>query len=80
MNININRMLHKSISPGVGKMAQWLEELAALLEDPGLIPSIPMAAQLSVTPAPGIPTSSSVICGHCTQVCTKSQITSSQPI
>jgi hypothetical protein len=39
---------------GFGEMAQWLRVLAALPEDPSLIPSTYIGSQLSVTPVPGI--------------------------
>ena len=47
-------------------MAQWLRALAALSEDPGLIPSIHMVAHdhIYVTPATGDQMLSSGCCGH----------------
>ena len=62
----VERLFFQLKMPWVGKIAQWLTELAALLEDPSLVPNtqIRQSTQLPVTPVPGDPTLSSGFHGH----------------
>lgn len=45
-------------------MAQWLRELVAIAEDPGLILSTHLAANVSVTSVPMVSEASSDLCRH----------------